>query len=118
MSNVFDLIYEGLQVLAEEACNSETSTELSREAFLPLAVLSEVIKPRSTSLSDGDLAARSINLVGVSCKVMNSHQKNFKETDLYHLCKTFITSLCNEMDIGLFHKTYWLSRIDESLPVE
>ncbi|WP_274017390.1 hypothetical protein [Vibrio parahaemolyticus] len=49
---------------------------------------------------------------------MNSHQKNFKETDLYHLCKTFITSLCDEMDIDLFHKTYWLSRIDESLPVE
>ncbi len=33
MSNVFDLIHEGLQVLAEEACNSETSTELSRGIF-------------------------------------------------------------------------------------
>ncbi|PMS91957.1 hypothetical protein [Vibrio parahaemolyticus] len=113
MSKFFEIMSDGLQEIAEMACNSDSSTELSQYMFEGVALFSDEVKSGYAPLSDDELAKVLIVLVGSSCRAMNTHQDDFKETELYRLCKKFVTTLCDEMNASSQERELALHRIDD-----
>ncbi|EGQ7810372.1 hypothetical protein I6Y99_004416 [Vibrio parahaemolyticus] len=113
MSKFFEIMSEGLQEIAVTACNSDSSTDLSKYMFQSVALFSEEINSGKLHMSDDELAKVLIVLVGSACRAMNTHQDDFKETELYRLCKKFVTTLCDEMNASSHDRELALHRIDD-----
>ncbi|HHY0551931.1 TPA: hypothetical protein ACVU5P_004250 [Vibrio parahaemolyticus] len=117
-SKFFEIMSKGLQEIAEMACSSDHSTEISKHMFYAVALFCEEIKSGSVSLSDTELADVLVVLVGSSCRAMNTNQDNFKDTELYRLCKTYVTTLCNGMNASPHARELALCRLDDRLATE
>ncbi|EGQ7810373.1 hypothetical protein I6Y99_004417 [Vibrio parahaemolyticus] len=118
MRNLYSLVSDGISGMVNKACNDVTSTDLSKEAFFPLAYMGEMMHPTSMPLKEHEFAARCINLTGLACQIMNTHESSFTCTELHATCRKFINDICDELGMKKddYQRIYWLNRIDKKLP--
>ncbi|MUJ27918.1 hypothetical protein GNP73_07990 [Aliivibrio fischeri] len=118
MDKLFDVVSNGITGIVNNACNNRTiATPLSQNAFFPMAYMSEMMSRNDMPMKMHDFAARCINLVGLGCKIMNTHQSDFTSTETYFLCKTFISNVCDELGMpnNDYQRKYWLDQINNNL---
>lgn len=118
MDKLFKVVSNGIHEIVDNACNHNTiATPLSQKAFSPLAYMSEMMVPNDMPMKMHDFAARCINLIGLSCQIMNTHQSDFTTTDTYLICKAFISNVCDELEMpsNSYQRQDWLKQIDNKL---
>ncbi len=115
----FEMISNGLQSIVEDANENRSDSELYRVSMLPLACFTEMMTPNG-SLKYHELAARAINLVVASCRMIITRDDAFISTPLYQRCQLFVVDLAKVIGLELNNITVecWLKDMKEPLPAD
>ncbi len=107
-TEVYSELIEALCAFLDYVDDEERATDTSRDVFLHLAILTEVLE--QDSMKTSDLVGRCANLISIGSSLMCRLEPSYLGSDMHQLCCNTIKYIGELCDTSEFQISYWVSK--------